>query len=161
MTITLKPSVFSHGGAEGDFNWMLKQPQWKDSLFIFNDNEAQSEEFLAQVAGSNIDPSSNACQAGGGNAVIRPYQCQTPPRAAGVPTGPGYETLTPHAQSQIDNATAWIGTLLGSGRYTEVIYSASSNDPTVLGHGIFRVGDDVLRYIPAQLQRIVDRANAR
>ena len=85
--IVLTPSVFSQPGVEGDFGWMIGQPRWQQTLFIFNDNEHQSQAFLAQVAGGSIEPASGACQAGGGNAVIRPYQCQTPPRAAGVPTG--------------------------------------------------------------------------
>ena len=61
-------------------------------------------------------------------------------------------------QKQIDNAIAYVGKLLASGKaLTEVVYSASKDDPSVLGHGIFDVGDDVLRYIPAELQRVVEK----
>ncbi len=158
MPIVLTPTVFSHGGTNGDFGWMIDQPRWRNALFIFNDYESQSQAFLAQVASGHIEPSSNACQAGGGNAVIRPYQCQAPRRAAGVPTGPGYVSLTDHAKKQIDNAIAYVGKLLASGKaLTEVVYSASKDDPSVLGHGIFDVGDDVLRYIPAELRRVVEK----
>ncbi len=160
MPVVLTPSVFSHPGTDGDFGWMIRQPKWQHSLFIFNDNKGQSHAFLAQVASGHIAPSSSACQAGGGNAVIRPFQCQTPQRAAGVPTGPGYLSLTDHAQRTIDDAIAHVARLLASDTgLTEIIYSASRDDPSVLGHGIFDVGDDVLRYIPAALNRALDRAN--
>ena len=160
VPIVLRPSIFSRAGTDGDFGWMIEQPRWQNALFIFNDNESQSQAFLAQVASGHIDPSSYACQAGGGNAVIRPYQCQTRRRAAGVPTGPGYASLIDHAKSQIDDAIASVGTLLASDTgLAEVIYSASKDDPSMLGHGIFDVGDDVLRYIPAELKRVVDKAN--
>ena len=158
MPVVLTPTVFSHGGTIGDFGWMINQPRWRNALFIFNDNERQSQAFLAAVTSGRIDPSSNACQAGGGNAVIRPYQCQTPGRAAGVPTGPGYARLTDHAKQQIDDSIAYVAKLLASNQeFTEVIYSASSDDPRVLGHGIFDVGYDVLRYIPAELNRVVEK----
>lgn len=114
VPIVLRPSIFSRAGTDGDFGWMIEQPRWQNALFIFNDNESQSQAFLAQVASGHIDPSSYACQAGGGNAVIRPYQCQTRRRAAGVPTGPGYASLIDHAKSQIDDAIASVGTLLAS-----------------------------------------------
>lgn len=154
--LTLTPSVFVGSGAAGDFRWMIEQPDWRQTLFIFNDNETQSRVFLDQVATGAIDVGSSACQAGGGNAVIRPYQCRTPRRAAGVPTGPGYRSLTAHAREQIDRAIADVGTLLAADQeIAEVIYSASPHDPDVLGHGIFEVGEDVLRYIPAELRRLV------
>ena len=157
MPVALSPSVFSRPGSDGDFGWMIEQPQWQRALFIFNDNESQSQAFLAEAASEHIEPSSIACQAGGGNAVIRPYQCRVPRRAVGVPTGPGYVRLTEHAKRRIDAAIIYIGELLASDeRLTEVIYSASQSDPNVLGHGIFDVGEDVLRYIPAALRRVVE-----
>ena len=126
MPVVLTPSVFSHRETNGDFGWMIDQPRWRNALFIFNDNESQSQAFLAQVASGHIEPSSNGCQAGGGNAVIRPHQCQARRRAAGVPTGPGYARLTDHAKKQIDDAIAYVGELLASNKtLTEVIYSAS------------------------------------
>ena len=48
------------------------------------------------------------CAPGGGNAIIRPYQCKTPPRAAGIPTGPNYDSLTPEVKQIIDEAIATI-----------------------------------------------------
>ena len=60
---------------------MIEQPEYADALFVFNDNEG---EFRAHQGHA---PGARRCHAGGGNAVIRPYQCEDPPRAAGIPTG--------------------------------------------------------------------------
>lgn len=158
--ITLSPSVYHSSGKDGDFSWMLTQPQWKDALFIYNDNTSQSAAFLDEVAAGTVDPSSNACQAGAGNGAIRPAQCLTPPRAAGIPTGPGFPSLDATAKATIDRALAYVGTLLATGRYTDVVYSASSHDPNELGHGTFSVPHDVLMYIPKELKALVDAANA-
>src|SRR5229473_2159509 len=73
----------------GDFGWMRSQTEYVDALFIFNDNE---EQFLAHVSNPS-DRSDFACGAGGGNARIRPWQCETIPRSAGVPTGKLSENL--------------------------------------------------------------------
>ena len=65
-------SIFGGGGKAGDFGWMIQQPEYDDALFIFNDNE---EQFLA----FRKNPKSGAgCARGGGNAIIRPYQCAEP-----------------------------------------------------------------------------------
>ncbi len=87
--------------------------------------------------------------------MIRPYQCQDPPRAAGIPTGAagGYPELTDHVGATIDDALAAISALLATGRYRRVIYSAA-NDAGDLGTGIFSVGDDVKRYIVDGLRRL-------
>ena len=155
MTIKLTPSRFARSGTDGDYRWMIEQPPWAKSLFIFNDNESQSTQFLEELAAGRLDPSSGGCSMGGGNAVIRPYQCQSPPRAAGIPTGPGYDHLTPDARRHIDAALSHVATLLATGRYSEVLYSASPRDPDQIGHGIFEVGEEVRRYIPAELKRLV------
>jgi acetyl esterase/lipase len=139
--------AFSGRERLGDFAWMLAQPQFDDALFVFNDNESQFRAFRR-------DPRSAAgCSAGGGNAAIRPYRCQDPPRAAGIPTGDvgGYPHLDPHVRAVIDEAVGVIRDLLATGRYTRVFFSASPDDPHLLGTGIFHVGQDVRRYVVEQL----------
>lgn len=143
--VVLKPSVFVGGGKEGDFGWMIEQPAYDKALFVFNDNESQ---FLAFMDGISV---------GGGNAVIRPYQ-GAGVRAAGVPTGPGYDALTTENKAIIDRALARIRSLIKSGRYTTLVYSADETDPSLLGHGIFDVGEDVRRYIVAELTTIASSA---
>lgn len=140
--------TFEGPGRYGDFAWMLTDPQYDDALFVFNDNESQFRSFRR-------DPSSRAgCSAGGGNAVIRPFRCQDPPRAAGIPTGDagGYLHLDEHARALIDESVAVIRALLASGRYRRVFYSADRQDPDLLGTGIFHVGQDVRRYVVEQLR---------
>jgi hypothetical protein len=140
--ISVVGSVFAGRGRAGDFAWMIDQPEYADALFVFNDNEG---EFRAHQRHA---PGARQCHAGGGNAVIRPYQCQDPPRAAGIPTGDsqGYPRLTDTARAAIDDALAAIRALLATGRYQRVFYSAA-DDSGALGTGIFVVGDDVKRYI--------------
>lgn len=141
-------SIFAGRGKAGDFGWMIEQPEYANALFIFNDNE---EQFLAH----RKNPKGGiGCDVGGGNAVIRPYQCQDPPRAICIPTGArgeGYPSLTPHVKQTIDDAIAAIQKLVATGRYQRVIYSAANASGT-LGTGIFDVGGDAKQYIVAQLR---------
>ena len=158
--ITLTPSVFRPGDRATDFSWMIDRAPWRGTtLFVFNDNLGQSTAFLDQVDAGSVEPGSLACQRGGGNAAIRPYQCASPPAAAGVPTGPGFAGLG-DAQPPIDRALSHVGRLLATGRFSEVIYSADARDPSLLGHSIFQVPPDVRRYVPARLRALVDEANA-
>ena len=160
-SITLVPSVFHGGGQAGDFLWMLDQDDWDSALFIYNDNLGQSTAYLDQVDAGAVDPASVACQAGGGNGAIRPYQCRTPPRAAGVPTGPGWTALDGAPKAAIDRALAHVRALLETGRYDRVVYSAmSASEPGVLGAKIFSPPREVLTYVPAELARIVAEVNA-
>ena len=145
-------AVFTRPGAAGDFAWMLEQPEYADALFVFNDNESQFRAFRR-------DPGSAVgCSPGGGNAVIRPHRCADPPRAAGIPTGDGggYPRLDDHSRAVIDEAIGVIRDLLATGRYHRVFFSSDSSDPDLLGTGIFAVGEDVRRYIVAQLRSLAD-----
>lgn len=148
----LEPVSFAGRGRVGDFAWMAEQPDYAAALFIFNDN---AEQFLAYAAGRR---DAGACGAGGGNAVVRPLRCQDPPRAAGIPTGAngqGFAALEPKAKAVIDRALSVVRALLDTGRYDRVVYACADGDPSVLGTGIFHVGEDVVRYVPTQLERIV------
>ncbi len=149
-SVTLHPSMRDGNGKKGDFAWMIKLPEYADALFIFNDNESQ---FRAHQQNPN---SGSGCSAGGGNAIIRPYQCANPPRAAGIPTGDGegYRKLTTQVRTTIDESIAAIGALLETGRYQRVFYSAT-NEEGELGSGIFEIGADVKAYIVAELRRVV------
>jgi hypothetical protein len=144
-------SVFAGGGKPGDFTWMITQPEYADALFIFNDNQ---EEFRAHQRHA---PGSGRCHRGGGNAAVRPFQCQEPQRAAGIPTGAsgqGYQRLDDDVRAVIDEALAAVHALLDTNRYSRVIYSAADRSGD-LGTGIFSVGDDVRAYIVEGLRRVV------
>jgi hypothetical protein len=149
--VELVGSIFKDRGERGDFGWMLRQPRYEDALFMFNDNEEEFRAHQAHVPGSQM------CQPGGGNAIIRPYQCQLPQRAAGIPTGShgvGYGQLDNHVRRVIDEAVGVVASLLASGQFRRVIYSAS-NESGDLGTGIFRVRPEVRAYIVEGLRRVV------
>ena len=136
MTIEVIKSRFRSAGGEGDFAWMIEQPQYSRALFLFNDNE---EEFYTHFKGGQ-----HRCGIGGGNAGIRPYQCRTPQQAVGIPTGSrgaGYARLDAHVRSVLDDAFSQIDRLLATGYYDSVIFSW--DDTTKLGGRIFNTAQDV------------------
>lgn len=139
-------SVFHGGHNDGDFKWMIKQKKYADALFVFNDNEQQ------YILHRDDPADADGCAEGGGNGVIRPWQCETPPRATGVPTGPGYAKLTPHITKLIDEAVATVGKIATDENYARIFYSADSHGH--LGTGIFQVGDDVKAYIVQKLKAL-------
>ena len=139
--ITVKPSTYSGRGQAGDFEWMLNQPEYENTLFIFNDNEEQFDAF--------VNGESSGFSRGGGNAAIRPFRKMSPPRAAGVPTGKmgrGYSSLDEPTKAKIDQAFTVITDLLETGNYESIVFSANKTK-TDIGTGIFDVGADVRAYI--------------
>ena len=148
-------SEFTCRGIDGDFAWMIEQPQYARALFVFNDNENQ---FLAHQERRGTE---HSCSRGGGNAVIRPYECLEPPRATGVPTGSfgGYSALDAHSRQIIDQAIDYVRMLLSSGGYEQVVVSWDSAQQT-LGTGIFVVSRDVADYIIEQIELAVAEAPA-
>ena len=140
--INIEGVIFTQSNTVGDFNWMIKQPIYQQVLFLFNDNQEQFLDFL------NNGNRGTGCLSGSGNAVIRPYQCLNPPRAAGIPTGvnqQGYKSLT-QAQPYIDAAINRIQQLLQTGNYNRVMFSAA-NDGQSLGTSIFSPSEEVKVYI--------------
>ncbi len=144
-SVLVTGQVFNGKGKDGDFSWMIVQEQYRDVLFIFNDNEEQYK------AHRNDALAEDGCSVGGGNAIIRPFQCLTPPRAAGIPTGPNYEKLTVAVKEIIDEAITTIKNICAREHYKRVMYNASNGNGD-LGTGIFKPGDDVKRYIVDQLK---------
>ena len=71
--------MFLRVGEYGDFGWMIKQPEFEDCLFVYNEN------FLQWSDETDYRP-------GGGNAIIRPYRDT---QAIGIPTGHhgGFQTI--------------------------------------------------------------------
>lgn len=145
--VRIRKSVFQGSGCDGDFGWMIQQPEFASSLFVFNDNESQFNAF------HEGEPS--GLSAGGGNAIIRPYQGFKPQRAAGVPTGDraGYSELSPQINQTIDRAIEYIKELLKSGDYDEVVISYDPIFDTI-GAGIFNPHPSVKKYIYESLMAI-------
>jgi len=92
----------------------------------------------------------------GGNAIIRSYQCENPPRATGLSTGiyrqnSGYTDLNDgNAKKVIDQGINKIK-ILYSNKYNKIIYSRDGKGG--LGTGIIKVGDDVKKYIVANIKK--------
>jgi len=133
-----------------DFDQLIKIPDF-DTLFVFNDNLSQFKAFHAWLAGGSAGEGP-ACAKGGGNAVVRPYQCKDPPLAAGIPTGPGWSTLTTEARRAIDKGLAHIADLVETHDYGYIAYSATPDGG--LGTSIFDVGADVKAYILGGLKAL-------
>lgn len=138
--VKIIPVRFSARGMYGDFDWMIRQPAYQDTLFIYNDNE---ETFY-----------SKSSQSGAGNAIIRPFRFTTPPRALPIPTGlrwggGGYPSLNSHNKIVIDTAINDIKYILIKYGYDKIMYSADEHGK--LGTSIFVVGEDVKTYIVSQL----------
>lgn len=142
-------SKFQGGGKEGDFAWMIKQLHHASTLFLFNDNEG---EFYKHFKGGQ-----HRCGVGGGNAGIRPYQCQSSPQAIGIPTGTyddgphhmGYSSLDDHVKKVLADAFQQIESFLATGRYTAIAFSWDDN--TKLGGRIFNTAQPVRDYIVEQI----------
>lgn len=91
-------TILTAKGREGDFQWMIHQPQYNDALFLFNDNEEYHY----------------TSRKGRGNAIVRCFNKHSKhpiPRAAGIPTGTrsdgGYETLSEHNQAGFGFCPLW------------------------------------------------------
>lgn len=133
---------FIESGTYGDFNWMITQPEYTNSLFIFNDNEEHHE----------------TNRRGWGNAVIRPwnkygFDAGQIPRSAGIPTGTlkfgGYLELTDGVRETIDDAIIEIKELIEKYKYSTIYYSVGPNGK--LGTSIFFVDHEVINYIDEQI----------
>ena len=152
MAVRVIRSSFVGPSRDGDFSWMIEQPEFSSALFVFNDNEGQFYEHQRQIG------TTHRCSEGGGNAAIRPYECSPVPRATGIPTGNngGYQSLSPETKRVIDDAVAHLDSLLATEAYDTVVYSWNQQTQT-LGSGIFDVDRAVLDYIVEQLDSAANR----
>jgi hypothetical protein len=128
---------------------MIQQPEYSDVLFLFNDNQEQFLDFIDEL------DIRKGCAKGGGNAAIRPYQCATPTRAAGIPTGSngrGYNNLN-QSKQYIDGSFLRIKSLLNTGNYKRVMYSAGK-DGRSLGTSIFSPSEQVKEYIISNIEKL-------
>ena len=150
------PVVFREPNKFGDFNWMIQQPEYDDVLFLFNDNEEQFFDFRDYRRPGGINMRERACSRGKDNAIIRPYQCQDPQRAVGIPTGNNKGGYRDEKDKRIiDVAFNYVRSLLDTGRYRRVAYSAGL-DGRSLGTQIFSPSPEIKEYIVQQIEGLVD-----
>lgn len=123
----------------GDFEWMINQPQYKNSIFIFNDNE---EDY-------------NSSKRGGGSACIRPYNGVDgrKPRSHGIPTGNsfgGYQKLDEWNKYIIHKSIVELVEKVTEFGY-DTIYYSSRKDSILIGNGIFQIDERVIIFITDKL----------
>ncbi len=150
----IESSVFTEPGTTGDFMYMMDQPVYDDTLFIFNDN--------VEFHNSNVR--------GRGNAVVRPfnrYRDASFPklRSAGIPTGymygdRGFSALDVPTKTIIDAAVLEIQVILYKIHYDTVVYAGDKIKTVALEDGrvvpllgtkLFVVDDAVLTYITREI----------
>lgn len=144
MQVQVVGVQYNKPGVYGDFNWMIKQSEYSNALFIFNDNEEHHE----------------TCIKGHGNASIRIYNrfgnYKSQPRSAGIPTGTlsqgGYSFLTSNVQKTVDNSIQEIKQLIQTFGYTKIFYSVGPSGK--LGTSIFNVDSNVIEYIDGQIRSL-------
>jgi len=170
--ISVIRSQFLRDGIDGDFAFMIRQLIHAATLFVYNDNEEQFLSYFLDQSnpyGASLlheeslppRPDFDACAKGGGNAVIRPYQCAPHHRAIGVPTGSlqddsphykGYSHLDQHVRTMVRYSMHQIAALLESGRFTALAFSY--NPGTKLGGKIFDTALEVRSHIVEELERV-------
>ena len=137
--VSIVPSVYKKDNEVGDFLWMIDQDEYSDAFFIYNDNKSQFLEFHSDPRGPS------ACYAGLGNGKLRPWQCKTPPHAAGIPTGPNFTGLTEDVKKMIDDGITYFRKTIKANNYKRVIFSSDGHGG--LGTSIFDVPQEVKDYI--------------
>ena len=154
--IQVIPVCFQRVNEYGDFAWMIKQPQYSNCLFVYNENLSQWADEL------DLRP-------GGGNAVIRPYRDT---QAIGIPTGhqEGFTYLDAHVCRVIQKAMQGVANRIVDKGYTTIFYSCCHLDDlashcphlskatidicgkhALVGKGIFDVCIEVRAYITRML----------
>ena len=148
MTIQIIGTVFKKSGEYGDFDYMIKSGKYENSLFIFNDNEKHHTTF----------------KEGGGNAIIRKYNkfaLPDKPRSAGIVTGQlpimngGYKSFSNETKIKIDMCIDEIKKIITENKYQQIFYSADEENG-LLGTSIFKVNEDVIKYITNQIKNLAN-----
>jgi len=152
--------IYTKRGTYGDFGWMRLQSEFDDAFFVFNDNFEQFSQHLQQPSSSTGE----GCEAGGGNATIRPWQCEMPPRAGGIPTGikgGGYTSLTAEVKNTIDHAIEAIKSSVDRFHFKRIFYSSCRKNVDQnctldddLGTSIYQPSESVRAYIVNRLKSL-------
>lgn len=136
-------TVFTKRNKYGDFLFMLKDPEYADSLFIYNEN---TELFI-----------SKSRKRGAGNAVIRPFRFTEPPRSSPIVTGTlregGFDGLTDEVKALIDAGIEEIKNKIKEWGFKRVFYSAEVENG-IIGQNIFVIGYEVRKYITDRLHEL-------
>lgn len=138
-------SQFRGLGKNGDFNYMIKLPEFENTLFIYNDDIESINKYNKSK----------------GNAVIRNYNKYNPlikiPKSAGIPTGSrkkkeGFKELDSITKKYIDDGIENIKKLIKEYNYDKIVFSENSHGK--FGSGIFKVNESVIDYITKQIKML-------
>lgn len=156
-SVTVLGSPFKGKKQPGDFQWMVKQPEYDDAIFIIAENV--------------IDSLRDDASAGGGTACLRML---TPdrvasgvvPRAVGIPTGWSLQTRgfshldSLYVKTIIDLSLDRICIVMNQHpQIKRLIFSSDAADPLLIGVGIFgdTLSPKVRKYISDQIQSLPGR----
>ena len=148
-TLKIIPSVFKEKNTEGDFLWEIQNNLKPNTLYIFNDN--------------TIDHKS--AKKGAGNAAIRPYNAYGKNkniRSAGICTGDhngGFKVLNDRVKQIIRSNVFEIEKLLNTYKYNQIVFSSDGKQG--LGTSIFKVNDEVKKYILLKIYNLGKRLVSR
>lgn len=135
--------VYVGKNVRGDFTFMIDQDQYKNCLFVFNEN------FMDSLDDEPFE--------GAGTAKIRPYKFLKPPRAAGIPTGwsvasRGFDVLNRLTLLAINASVDRLKMILKQNPNIDTIFfSANEDDRTKIGFKIFTLPPKVVDYISKKL----------
>eukprot|EP00966_Prymnesium_polylepis_P020545 472628-Prymnesium_polylepis.2 len=155
--VTVVSTLFKGKNKDGDFKWMVKQPENSDALFV--------------IAENFLDSMRDDWDEGAGTAVLRPLCPQRvkpgqTPRAVGVPTGWSVAAMgfpfmdSVFIKTAIDLSLDRIALVLDQHpQYTRLVYSADADSPRLIGVKIFEstLSDEVRTYISDGLHNIANR----
>ena len=140
--VVVEGVCFTKRNCNGDFKWMLKQPEYADAVFIITEN-------LIDMLFSSEN--------GGGTAALRKntWPTSSSPRAVGIPTGwsqdsGGFRALDNTVKKIISCAKMRIlSHLYEYPNVKKIIYSAEPSNTQLIGSGIFKetLDDDVIQHI--------------
>lgn len=155
--IELSKYLYQDRDQIGDFSWMIKQPEFTKTLFVFNDEEEHYKYYWEFRAGNKFYYM--ACESGPDSASVRPQQCETTPRSYGIPTnknGVGYSDLSV-VKAELDKALTGLKIMLMRGDYDRV--AMSMDDDGLIADEGKNLSLEVRKYITDGIYNVVKTVN--
>ena len=132
----------------GDFSVMIDMDEYRDTLFLFNDNVQ--------------DGRAETLEVGAGSACIRTYACAAHDyQAVGVPTGwmrgVPFASLDPQVRQTINAAVEKAITVFHLKGFKRIVFPCDAANRDAIGTSIFTIPDDVASYINKNLALLENR----
>lgn len=136
-------TYYINRGNDGDFETMINSQVYKDSLFVFADNE--EDHFSYKI--------------GYGDAVIRPFNRfgKGIPQSAGIPLGSlkhgGYTVLNKRTKLAIDCSINEIKRILDTFIYDKILFNVNQ-ETKLFNCRIFTISNEVAKYVTDELIKL-------